>query len=368
MLTQLPRMYLGKIFLPCLLAVTTTIDVLTADEPVTLENAESLAIKLGIDLDGLAGTNLPEEPLKEKFSAEAATRFLDISILHWQQKQKCFACHTNYPYLMARPLLGAADRAHLQVRTFAEQTVTKQWPEQGPNFDAEVVSIAALLAFNDAMGTGKLHKVTRQALDHMWTLQRADGGFDWIRGDTAPSELDDHYGVTLALIGVNAAPDGYADTPEAQAGIVKLRQYLATHPTAYAHQSAMLLWAASYMDGLITPADRQRRIDELLLLQQEDGGWSLASLGNWKFRGPGGPTVAQSSDGYGTGLVTLVLRRSGMPADDSQIARAVGWLKSNQRANGGWFTPSQSSPRGRHSISRAGSCYAVMALVACDEF
>ena len=159
-------MYLGKIFWPCLLAVTTTIDVLTADEPVTLENAESLAIKLGIDLDGRAGTNLPEEPLKEKFSAEAATRFLDISILHWQQKQECFACHTNYPYLMARPLLGAADRAHQQVRTFAAQTVTKQWSEQGANFDAEVVSIVALLAFNDAMDTGKLHKVTRQALDH----------------------------------------------------------------------------------------------------------------------------------------------------------------------------------------------------------
>lgn len=350
----------------CLLALLATTGVVVADEPVTLANVDAIAMEMGIHPTGRAGSNLPKEALKENFSVEAATRFLDTSILYWQKQRKCFTCHTNYPYLMARPLLGAKDVAHRQVRAFAEQTVTVQWPDTGPNFDAEVVSIAALLAFNDALDTGKLHQVTRQALEQMWSIQRDDGGFDWIHDNTAPSELDDHYGVTLALIGVGAAPEGYADTPQAKAGIEKLRGYLATHPTEYAHQSAMLLWAASYVEGLLTPAEQQQHVDELLVLQNEDGGWSLASLGNWEYRGIGGAAGGASSDGYGTGLVTCVLRRSGVPVDDARIMSAIGWLKSNQRANGGWFTPSQSNPRALHSISRAGSSYAILALQACD--
>ena len=87
------------------------------------------------------------------------------------------------------------------------------------------------------------------------------------------------------------------------------------------------------------PAEQQRHVDELLALQNEDGGWSLASLGNWEYRGVGGEARGASSDGYGTGLVACVLRRSGVPVDDAHIVRAIGWLKSNQRANGGWFTP-----------------------------
>ena len=129
----------------------------------------------------------------------------------------------------------------------------------------------------------------------------------------------------------------------------------------------MLLWAASYIDSLLTPEDQQRRVDELWALQQKDGGWSLLSLGNWPFRGKGGESVAKLSDGYGTGLVTYVLRRSGVPVDDVRIIQAIHWLKSNQRANGSWLTRSQSDPGGHHSISRAGSAYAIMALAICDE-
>ena len=175
----------------------------------------------------------------------------------------------------------------------------------------------------------------------MWTVQREDGGFDWLLDNTAPTEWDDHYGVTLALIGVGAAPDGYADTAEAQEGIKRMREYLSKEPITHPHQSAMLLWADSYIDGLLTTEDRQHRIDELLALQRADGGWSLASLGNWPYRGIGGQAGGEASDGYGTGLVTYALRRAGVPANEARIVRAINWLKSNQRANGGWLTRSQ---------------------------
>ena len=43
-------------------------------------------------------------------------------------------------------------------------------------------------------------------------------------------ESDEHYGVTLSAIGVGAAPDGYAETPAARAGLAKIRTYLKNNP------------------------------------------------------------------------------------------------------------------------------------------
>jgi squalene-hopene/tetraprenyl-beta-curcumene cyclase len=44
----------------------------------------------------------------------------------------------------------------------------------------------------------------------------------------------------------------------------------------------------------------------------------------------------------------------------------VEWLKSRQRAGGGWFAPSQAW-HSQNLIANAGTAYAVMALQACGE-
>ena len=72
---------------------------------------------------------------------------------------------------------------------------------------SEGVLAASVLAQNDAMTTGTLHPVTRKALDRMWQLQSEDGGFDWMKNNQPPSEVDDHFGVTTAILGVGLAPD-----------------------------------------------------------------------------------------------------------------------------------------------------------------
>lgn len=64
----------------------------------------------------------------------------------------------------------------------------------------------------------------------MWTLQREDNSFDWQKSDQPPSEIDDDFGVTMAVIGVGMAPNDYAKTPAAQSGLAKIRQYLNRHP------------------------------------------------------------------------------------------------------------------------------------------
>ncbi len=145
---------------------------------------------------GAYAQNKPDEPKAESYSLPAAVAFMDKASQDWTGSRKCFACHTNYVYLMAKPLTesGQVDEAHRAVRAELEKMVEERWEKSGPRWDAEVVMSAAVLAMNDAATTGKLHVTTRKALDRMWKVQRADGGFDWLKCGWPPMESDDDYG------------------------------------------------------------------------------------------------------------------------------------------------------------------------------
>jgi squalene-hopene/tetraprenyl-beta-curcumene cyclase len=313
--------------------------------------------------------NSPDEPLAKQWSLAKSGEFLDQASVTWTNQRKCGTCHTNYPYLMARPALGDASAPGLvMVRKFFEDRVAG-WdkPEQGakPRWDTEVVATAAALAFNDAQTTGKLHPLSRQALDRMWTLQRPNGAWNWLKCGWPPYEHDDYFGAVFAAVGVGTAPDRYAQSDSAQEGLAKLRRYLQKNAPPNLHHKAWLLWASLKLDGLMTPAERDQTIKDLMSLQQADGGWSLPSLGDWKgFDGRANDTKAPS-DGYGTGFVIFILRQAGVPAKEAAIQRGIGWLKTHQRASGRWFTRSLNTDR-NHFITHAGTAFAVMALTACD--
>jgi squalene-hopene/tetraprenyl-beta-curcumene cyclase len=313
--------------------------------------------------------NSPTEPLAPVASMARAAAFLDETSLNWTRQRQCGTCHTNYPYLVARPTLKDHDTtpAMTEVRRFFEDRVAG-WDgkekKDKPRWDAEVVATASALALNDAATTGHLHPRTRQALDRAWTLQKPDGGFDWLKCDWPPYEHDDYYGAVVAAIGAGHAPDDYAKTPAAQAGIARLRTYFATTPPPDLHHATMLLWASTRLDGLLTADRRSRTIDRLRAIQRPDGGWNLPSLGTWKRR-DGTPNDPEApSDGYATGLAVFVLRRADIPATDPAIRRGVAWLLANQRASGRWFTRSINNDK-QHYIANAGTAFAVLALQAC---
>jgi squalene-hopene/tetraprenyl-beta-curcumene cyclase len=309
------------------------------------------------------GPNSADEPLREEFSLAAAAEFLDAASADWHQSRQCFTCHTNYSYLLARPGLKQQSATAAAVRGQLEELVEKRWAEKGPRWDAEVVMSGVVLAHHDAATTGKLHPTTRKALDRMWTLQQPGGGFSWIKCNWPPMESDDHYGATIALIGVGAAPEDYAKTPAAATGIVKLKEYLAANPPPTLHHKLMILWADTYYGDLVTAELRKAWLDELSGLQKEDGGWAVATLGNWQ-RGDDKPQDTLTSDGYATGLAIYVLRKSGAEQDDARVQKGVQWLKAHQRESGRWFTRSLFKDN-KHYLSHAGTAMAVMALTSC---
>jgi squalene-hopene/tetraprenyl-beta-curcumene cyclase len=229
----------------------------------------------------------------------------------------------------------------------------------------EAVMVASMLAQNDALTTGTLHPTTRKALDRMWTVQREDGGFDWMKFNQPPSEIDDHYGVAVAAIGVGVAPDDYADTPAAQAGLDKIRVYFKNNPPANLHHRAMKLLASLHVEGIMTEPQRREVVEDLFALQKPDGGWGLATLGPWE-RSDDKRQDTESSDGYGTGFVVHVLRKAGVAAEEPRIQKGIAWLKTHQRESGRWFTRSLWKDQ-KHYITQAGTAYCILALAECGE-
>ena len=132
----------------------------------------------------------------------------------------------------------------------------------------------------------------------MWTVQRKDGAFNWLRLNQPPMEFDEHYGVTLAALAVGVAPEGYAKTPSAQHGIERLRVWLKANPPKNLHHQMMLLWVSSYLTDFQTPADQKATIKQVLAKQLPNGGWSACSLGDWK-RKDNTEQTPDLADGYG---------------------------------------------------------------------
>lgn len=309
--------------------------------------------------------NTAEEPRIETFSPEQAAHFLDSAALDWQNSRKCMACHTGYLYLMARPSLGTSNPAYEAVRQYAEELVETRWPDVGPRWDAEVVMTAGVLAYGDRTTGESLHATTRKALDHMWTLQRDDGGFDWLKCNWPPYESDDDFGVAMVALSTLVAPDDYAQTEAAQAGLSRIREYLTANPPPTLHHRGWLLWADSYQPGvLMNEKQRADVVEELLSLEQPEGGWALASLGNWE-RHDGAPQDRSAADGYGTAWSIYILRRAGVEAEHDAIRRGLAWLKENQRESGRWWTRSLYKDN-HHFLTHAGTAWAILALDSCD--
>lgn len=344
---------------------------------------------------------------------QAAAAYLDRRMEWWigwknsarDHRTFCFSCHTAVPYALARPALDAtlAERAPAaperqlmddvlrRVRLWNETSpfYTDQYVGPGKSAESrgtEAVLSALMLAWNDAR-TGRLSPDTVTAFDHMWAEQHASGqsagAWSWLDFDLSPWEVPDaqYYGAALAALAVGVAPENYQLRPQIQVYLQRLREYLAREYAAQSlHHQVMLLWASKKLPGLMEAAQRQSIVSEILRVQNKDGGWSLSSLVR-ESAASHRLLRDTASDGYATGLVTLVLEQTAMSASSPELRRSLSWLARNQVGHGAswvrgqegfWVARSLNKWRNPWSnvgrfMSDAATAYAVLALSEASE-
>lgn len=324
-----------------------------------------------------------DDPAGE-FDIERAAQFLDGVAVKWGPKHGCVTCHTNGHYLIAPASIFSDRPSATAVRDFAEDWIGT-WDEIGLPDTEIVVAPAAFLAINNMQAEGALRPATLRALDAAWSLQSAEGHWpNWVKCNWPPFEQDDHYGVTLMTIAMGMAPQSYTRSEPARTGIEQLLSWLRNNEAEEVHHRAMLLWAGRYHDGLISAAQREQWIDELLALQKASGGWASGDLGRWRQRAPESGDlsgldadfiareyppvmVAPDGDGYGTGFVTYVLLQAGVAPSHPQVRKGIAWLKDNQQADGKWFTNSlRNETWTSNFLTHTGTTFALKALAEAE--
>jgi squalene-hopene/tetraprenyl-beta-curcumene cyclase len=299
----------------------------------------------------------------------AAAAYLDARMDLWfakgnqlktgDTKTACVSCHAGLAYALSRPVLRRLmhvdtrspqearllDETTRRVETYGTHQVLYDFNErrQIESRGTEAVLNAVILTSADqADHLSEPRAATKKALARLWETQRADGRWDWLEFGLEPWETTEaaYHGATFAAFAAGtlpAQPDGIA-----AAGIGRLRAYLsANYPAQHLYNRTWALLASTRLAHLVTDAQRGALIDELVRLQREDGGWSLASMGPWKWsktepplKSPGDLDAAllARSDGYATGLVVYALKQAGVAGNHPAVARGIRWLEGNQRA------------------------------------
>jgi hypothetical protein len=280
-------------------------------------------------------------------------------------RTSCVSCHTGISYALTRPFLkrfaattGPSAQEERMVATVGLRV--EHWGElDSPRFrlmydgndrkkaesrGTEAVINALILARDDvSRGLAAPRAATKTAFQHLWETQTTEGtnagSWEWLNFGLEPWEANGSraFGAALAAIAVSSAP-GYLDQrldEKASQGVRSLRDYLRRRfPEESLYNRLWILEASTTFEGLLSADQRREVVDQLLAVRRADGGWALATLGNFK-RVDDTPQ-ARDSDGYATGLAIHALLRDGSPSACPEVAQGLGWLRSHQQGDGSW--------------------------------
>ncbi len=332
------------------------------------------------------------EPKVKAFSADsvrAAAKYLDDGAVAWTREKSCVACHTTGVYMLERPFLtpqlGKPSGELLAdfIKTIPDKLPEPKTSPGGIAYYAQAdrsIWRAAGLAEWDKHVTGKLSEPTQRALRDMLLHQSGHGGY------LQPGEVEIPYVTTDFELTLHAAR-ALVDAPGWLAALKdedllhrvdRMKAFLRDTPPRNDYERALRLDLAALMPELAPQEQRDSAIAMLWQKQLPDGGWStrrMSDIRNWSDHMTdkviqlveSQPDAASpGSDPYMTGLAIVLLRESGVPAEDGRIQRGIAWLKGEQRASGRWWM--QSLYRGNYQFSTyIATCQALKALAMCGQ-
>jgi squalene-hopene/tetraprenyl-beta-curcumene cyclase len=214
----------------------------------------------------------------------------------------------------------------------------------------------------------------------MFERQSASGAFV-SHGEVEIPHITTDFELSLqAVRAITAAPgwvEGLQDD-SLREKVEKLMAWLRAPVLKNDFDRVLRLQLAHYLPELVGPDDKTAALKLLTSKQHADGGWStrdFSALENWHFEISESvanlikslPDAAKpESDAYMTALAVVLMRQSGVPANDDRVRRGVDWLKKEQRVSGRWWM--HSLYRGNyHYITYIATMQALKALALCDE-
>ena len=217
----------------------------------------------------------------------------------------CVSCHTGIGHGLARPGLrkyeGKSGPTPTEERMIAAVSLrVEHWDElDDPRFrlwydhddrkkvesrGTEPVLNALILARQDEeAGRTEPSAVSKSAFKHLWATQMTTGdnagSWEWLNFGLEPWEGKNSraFGASLAAIAVGSAP-GYLRSgldEKAMRGVGLLRDYLRgrfSHESLY--NRLWILEASERLDGVLSNEQKREVVDQLLRLQEDDGGWA----------------------------------------------------------------------------------------------
>ena len=333
-----------------------------------------------------AGIEVPaaaaDEPRVKAFgpdTIQAAAKYLDDGAHHWVREKSCIACHSTGVYMVERSALTAQlGKPSAEIL----KNFTDSVPQDGKADASPIKSVwrSSGLASWDRHVEGKLSAHTDRSLRGTMSLLAKDGSFQTIKQVEIPYITTNFELTVQAARAIVTAPGWLENLTDADtlARIERMKIFLREHEPINDYELAMKLRLSTLMPDLVPPPVRDAATAMLWRQQQPDGGWStrrMSDLMKWhETMDPkvvtmiqGEPDAASpASDPYMTGFAIVLLRESGVPADDARIRKGIAWLKANQRVTGRWWMKSLYRDT-YHYITYISTTQALRALALCGE-
>jgi len=376
-----------------------------------LRNALMVTFKLSIigSILGLTATlpasqppalqNRPPIPAPA-WNNKAAADYLDKRNAWWQHNMgaidhgtACIACHTAFPYALARPTLRRIlkETKPGDTETQVQQSIftrVRQCEVMQPFLNAPAQSRGAESVMNALVlaraqdRTVALTADTAKAMQTMWDRQiqsgAAAGAWPWFGdggGGEEPWEAYDsqYWGAAIAALAVGTLTPNYQYSAAIRPNLAALKKYLlAGEPQQSLHNRLTLLWASTKLPGFLDGSRQTAIVQDIVGRRKPDGGWRVEDLVSPTWKRFDGSDYDTGSDGYATAYAAFILKQVRDPAAQDAARSGREWLERHQdRATGAWAAASWNKKRDPASdvgkfMSDAATAYAVLALTGAE--